>query len=161
MKIKFKKLKLNVETPKYNKLGDAGMDLKATSIRETNDYIEYGTSIALEIPENYVGLVFSRSSITDYDLILKNAVAVLDSNFRGEVKLRFQNVKDTNTLNEEKKVIESRASLGGSNLNGSIYKVGDRIGQLIVMPIPSIELEEVEELSETVRGEGGFGSSGS
>jgi dUTP pyrophosphatase len=124
MKLKFKKLDPKAVTPSYSKPGDVGLDLTATSINFdlNNNYIEYGTSLAVEIPENHVGLVFPRSSVTKYALMLKNAVAVIDSNFRGEIKLRFQDFQNTGHL-------------------GQIYAIGDRIGQLIVMPIPSIELD--------------------
>ncbi len=136
MKIKVKKLNSNAKIPSYAKVGDAGMDVYSTSIELTDKYIEYGTGLAFEVPEGYVMLVFSRSSVTNKDLILKNSVGVLDSGYRGELKLRFK--KD------------------GEN----VYDIGERIGQVIVMPYPKVEVEEVEELAESERSEGGFGSSG-
>jgi dUTP pyrophosphatase len=99
--------------------------------------MEYGTGLAVEIPEGHVGLLFPRSSISNSGLILTNSVGVIDSGYRGEIKFRFKHIPDT-----------------------AYYKPGDRIGQLIVMPYPEIDFQEVEELSSTERGEGGFGSSG-
>jgi dUTP pyrophosphatase len=136
MIIKIKKLHPNAVIPKYAHEGDAGMDIYALSMEIRDKYVEYKTGLAFEIPENYVMLIFPRSSISDKDLILKNCVGVLDSGYRGELKLRFK--KDGET----------------------IYNVGEKIGQLIILPYPAVEFEEVKELSESVRGEGGFGSTG-
>lgn len=136
MKIKFKKLG-TAETPKYAKDGDAGMDMWATSIQVTDDYIEYGTNIAVEIPYGYAGLMFPRSSISKKDLLLCNSVGVVDSGYRGEIKFRF-------------KATDARLD--------NIYEIGERVGQLIVMPVPTVELEEVFQLSDSERGEDGFGS---
>lgn len=146
MKIKFEKLHDDAVLPKYAKEGDAGMDLVATSknigskmisenVGETS-YIQYGTGLAVEIPEGYVGLLFPRSSITKSDLILKNSVGVIDSGYRGEICLRFYPTKSS----------------------GDRYNVGERIGQLIIIPIPKIEPIWSLELSDTERGKGGFGS---
>jgi dUTP pyrophosphatase len=140
MKINVKKLDEKAVIPKYAKEGDAGLDLVATSKDENAMYIEYGTSLAVELPEGYVGLLYPRSSISKYHLSLANSVGVVDSGFRGEIRLRF---KKTSTS-----IIETT------------YNIGDKVGQLIVMPYPKIELVEVAELGNTERGEGGFGSSG-
>ena len=141
MKVKFKKLNPNAIVPSYSKPGDAGLDLTATSKDYLNNtkygFTEYGTGLAVEIPEGYVGLLFPRSSISNTGLILANSVGVIDSGYRGEIKFRFKYIPDT-----------------------ADYDIGDRIGQLIILPYPSIETEEVEELNSTERGEGGFGSSG-
>lgn len=144
LKVRFKKLYEDAVTPSYAKDGDAGLDLTAytaTSI-VSETYIEYGTGIAVEIPHGYVGLVFPRSSVSKKEnFYLKNSVGVIDSGYRGEIKLRFHKQKDT--LQREDR-----------------YEVGEKIGQLIILPYPTIYLEEVEELSSTERGEGGFGSTG-
>lgn len=136
MIIKIKKLHTDAIIPRYLRHGDAGMDVYAVSVEIKDKYVEYKTGLSFEIPENYVMLIFPRSSISDKDLIMKNCVGVLDSGFRGELKLRFK--KD------------------GEN----IYEVGDRIGQILILPYPNIEFEESDELSETSRGEGSFGSTG-
>lgn len=142
MKIKIKKLHSQAIIPTYAKEGDAGMDLVATQIELNLDYISYKTGLAFEIPKGYVGLVFPRSSNSKKDLLLTNSVGVIDSGYRGEVELRFKTILNNKTENI------------------LTYNVGDRIGQIIILPYPRIEFEEVEELSETERGEGGFGSSG-
>lgn len=157
MKVKVKKVDQSIETviPKYAKEGDAGLDFMATSVTETPDFIEYGTNIAVEIPAGHVGLMFPRSSISKYDLALCNAVGVVDSGYRGEVKFRFKRTKPA---------IEQYTDMDGDTgyrlSNAKTYQVGDKIGQLIILPYPSIELEFTEELSDTERGNGGFGSSG-
>lgn len=140
MKVKIKKLHPDAVVSKYSKRGDAGLDLTVTEIAEYNEYFETKFGIAIEIPEGYVGLMFPRSSITTTNLILKNSVGVIDSGFRGQLLARFKRVEFED---------------GTGN---TVYKIGDRAAQLIIMPIPYIDLEEVEELSETDRGEGGFGS---
>ena len=138
MKIKIKKLTDEAVIPKKSHSSDAGFDLTATSVRiDSKGFCEIGTSIAIEIPENHVGLLFPRSSISKINMQLCNAVGVLDSSYRGEIKFRF------------------KPSTSGK---GS-YNVGDRIGQLIIMPFPEVEFEEVTELDETDRGSGAFGSS--
>ena len=135
LSIRIKKLDKSSVLPSYSKEGDAGMDLTAIRVYETWDYIEYYTGLAIEIPEGYVGLIFPRSSISKTGLMLANSVGVIDSGYRGEIKFRFKRVA-----------------------SGSIYTVAERIGQLIIMPYPNITLEEVEQLSDSNRGEGGFGS---
>lgn len=140
MKLKIKKLDKNAVTPFYSKPGDAGMDLVAISKDENGMFVEYGTGLAVELEDGYVGLIFPRSSISKYHLSMANSVGVIDSGYRGEIKVRF---KKTSTTAYE-----------------NVYNVGDKICQLIVMPFPKIEIEEASELSNTERGVGGFGSSG-
>ncbi len=142
MFIKIKKLNENAVIPKYAKNSDAGLDLVATSIiSETPKQITYGTGIAMEIPEGFVGLVFPRSSIRKYDLTLSNSVGVIDSGYRGELQATF------NKTNHSLQRVDD-------------YKIGDRIAQIIILPYPPIEFNEVNELSDSERGEGGFGSTG-
>lgn len=138
VKIKFKKLNKRAEIPFYAKDGDAGMDLVATTLVRTSKFFEYGTDLAMEIPKGYVGLLFPRSSISKTDHFLRNSVGVIDSGYRGEIKLRM-----------------SIPALGETE-----YVIGDKVGQLILMKLPWVEIEETEELSDTDRGEGGFGSTG-
>ena len=137
MKLRIKKLNPNAVIPTYAKDGDAGMDVVATRIiNERLDSITYGTDIALEIPEGFVGLIFPRSSIRKTDLILSNSVGVIDSGYRGEIQATFK-----------------RSGVYA-------YAVGDRGAQIMIIPHPPIEFEEVDELSDTERGDGGFGSTG-
>jgi dUTP pyrophosphatase len=140
MKVRIKKINPSAVIPSYAKDGDAGMDLVATRIISNTTFdVSYGTDLAMEIPNGFVGLVFPRSSIRKYELALSNSVGVIDSGYRGELQATF---KKTN------------------GLDSLAYKVGDRIAQIIIIPHPPIEFNEVDELSDTERGEGGFGSTG-
>jgi dUTP pyrophosphatase len=139
--INFRKLVPDVVTPQYAQDGDAGMDLTATSFRVTDNFMEFGTGIAVQIPENHVGLLFPRSSITKSapGVSLKNSVGVIDSNYRGEILVRFE--------------LPYSEAVGGT-----IPVVGDRVAQLVIIPYPRVKFVEVEKLSDTNRGQGGFGS---
>lgn len=142
LNVRFKKLNEAAVVPSYAKPGDAGLDLTACSEKVIFEHevpiIEYGTGISVEIPEGFVGLIFQRSSVTTKTtLTLGNAVGVIDAGYRGEIKLQFRN-----------------ALLSGNRK----YKVGDRVGQLVILQCPVVKLEQVDQLSETSRGEGGFGS---
>jgi dUTP pyrophosphatase len=130
--------------PQYAKPGDAGLDLTAIDSGKldlgANGAIRtYRTGIAVAIPEGYVGLIFPRSSVYKSGMRLCNSVGVIDSGYRGEIIFKF----DVTSVHAK----------------GS-YQKGDRIGQLIIMPYPTVSFEEVEELNETDRGEGRYGSSG-
>jgi dUTP pyrophosphatase len=143
MKVNIRRLHPEAVIPTYAKEGDAGMDLVATSvISETHTQITYGLGVALEIPNGFVGLVFPRSSIRKTRLQLSNSVGVIDSGYRGELQATFNKI--TTTLENQK----------------NDYKVGDRVAQIMIIPHPSIDFQEVEYLSNTQRGEGGFGSTG-
>lgn len=155
MKLKFKKLHPDAVIPTYGKDGDAGADLTAISINETPDYIEYGTGLAIEFPPNTYGAVVPRSSISKYDLIMCNAPAIIDENYRGEIKLRFKVCKLGATL-----INDTDGNVRYERMETKCYKVGDRIGQLILKRYEKLEFEEVEELSESNRMGQGFGSSG-
>lgn len=139
MKVKIKKLEENAVIPHYAKKGDAGLDLTATSIEQKVDKIIYHCGLAFEIPQGYFGLVVPRSSNAKKDLLLTNSVGIIDSGYRGEVTAVF---KKTQLLHPD------------------LYDIGDRFAQLIILPYPQIEFEEVEELTKTKRGTGGYGSSG-
>lgn len=142
--VKIKKLNENAVIPQYATDGSAGLDLTATGEKVVIDgvisYVEYSTGLAFEIPKGFVGLIFPRSSISSSTtLLLSNSVGVIDSDYRGEVKFRFRN----------------SASIGGKK-----YKVGDRVGQLVIMPFPRIDFQEVNSLEDSNRGTGGYGSTG-
>jgi dUTP pyrophosphatase len=149
--IKIKKLHPDAVIPRYAKPGDAGMDLVAVSKAQAErlPYIEYKTGLAIEIPEGYMGLIFPRSSISKTAYYLANAVGVIDSGYRGEISVRFK---------ADAAIIE--ASSIADKIDTHVFKLGDKIAQLVIMPYPQIEFEEVEELSKTSRGEGRFGSTG-
>lgn len=139
MKIRFKKINENAVMPTKAHASDAGFDLTATSrMYDNNNCYVYGCGLAVEIPEGYVGLVFPRSSNAKKDLLLSNSVGVIDSGYRGEIMAKFKTLRPFPQM----------------------YKIGERFAQLIIMPIPDIEWEETEELSDSERGTGGYGSSG-
>lgn len=140
MKIQIKKLNEKAIIPKRAKPSDAGMDLTATSYTFENDRHIYGTGLAIRIPEGHVGLIFPRSSICKYNQRLTNSVGVIDAGYLGEIKFVFENI--------------------GMDNSKPVYDVGERIGQLIVIPYPEYSFEEVEDLGTSDRGTGGFGSSG-
>lgn len=160
MKVKIKRLSKSAIIPKYSKIGDAGLDLVATSYKYEGANFVYGTDLALEIPEGYVGLIFPRSSISNKPLKLTNSVAVIDSGYRGEIILKFDT--DLDYYMEEDEIPRIRSEYTDAQIGDEIdiYKVGDKIAQLIIIPYPKVEFEEVDELEETERGSGGFGSTG-
>ena len=141
MDVRVKKLVENAVVPKYAHETDAGLDLTAVS-REIDNYgnYVYHTGLAIEIPNGYVGLLFPRSSVSKYNLSLCNCVGVVDSAYRGEIIVKF--------------------NLLSNKYNTNVYNVGDRVAQLIIMPYPKINLVDSEELSDTERVTGGFGSTG-
>jgi dUTP pyrophosphatase len=140
LNVRIKKLDPNAVIPSYSKTGDAGMDLTAVRIEyDTDGNVVYGTGLAIEIPNGYVGLLFARSSNAKKDVYLTNHVGVIDSGYRGEIMLKFRKTKENYPR---------------------YYEVGDRVGQIIILPYPNVEFIESEELSSTERGEGGYGSSG-
>lgn len=151
MKVNVKKLDSNAVIPTYAKHGDAGMDLTAIS-KEYDEHgnVCYGTGLAFELPNGFVGFLFPRSSNTKKDLILGNSVGVIDSGYRGEVVLKFKAI-DTQYLQDGKLTFLKRDFM-------KEYNIGDRIGQIVIMPVPQIEFNIVDELSATDRGVGGFGS---
>ena len=137
--VKVKKLHENAVIPSYSKPGDAGMDLTITEIKENNfRQISYGFGIAIEIPFGYVGLVFPRSSVKNQDLLLSNCVGVIDSGYRGEIQSTFKKTDPSEKF----------------------YNVGERGAQIIILPYPQVFMVESDELSDTERGTGGFGSTG-
>jgi dUTP pyrophosphatase len=137
MEIKVKKTHPDAKIPEYAKFGDAGADLTSVEMHfDTDGNVVYSTGLAFEIPLGYVGLLFARSSNAKKDLILSNCVGVLDSQFRGTVLFKYKVFGD------------------------KVYEIGDRIGQIIVLPYPIVTYVNSDNLSETDRGEGGFGSTG-
>ena len=135
MKVNIKKLHSSAQIPAYAKEGDAGLDLVAVEAFEDTDWITYRTGLAVEIPKGFVGLLFPRSSVYKKNQRLANSVGVIDSGYRGEIMMKY-----TRSQNQ--------------------YSVGERVGQLLILPYPEIEFNEVPELGESSRGTGGFGSTG-
>jgi dUTP pyrophosphatase len=138
-KLKIKKLSDKAVIPFYATPGAAGMDLTATEIEVHGGQMTYYTGLAVEIPKHYVGLLFPRSSVYKMDQSLANCVGVIDSDYRGEIMLRYRD------LNRD---------------SDKFYLPGDRVGQLVILALPFIQIEDATELSETDRGDGAFGSTG-
>lgn len=149
MEVRIKKLYADAIVPMRAHATDAGYDLYAHSKAFDDDgNIVYGTGIAFEIPRGYVGLIFPRSSNAEKDLLLSNSVGVIDSGYRGEVSFKF------------KAVYISWMHYDLYHRAEAEYEIGDRIGQIIIMPYPEVEFLEVDELTPSDRGEGGYGSTG-
>lgn len=141
MKLKIRKLTPSAETPTRGSDEAAGWDFYATSVEPfLANQVKVHTGIAVQIPPGFVGLVFPRSSIVKTGLRLGNCVGVIDSDYRGEVTAVFdvrENWVDAN------------------------YKAGDRVFQLVVVPYAEFDgIEICEHLTQTARGEGGYGSTG-
>lgn len=144
MTLKVKKLSEKAVLPVRAHKSDAGLDLTATRVTtELNEcgqlILVYHTDIAVEIPEGYFGLLVCRSSISKKSLVLTNCVGTIDSNYRGEVMAKFKTTTD---------------------VVPAVYNVGERFAQLLILPVPQIDVEETEELTESERSEGGYGSTG-
>lgn len=185
MKVRFKKLVPNAVAPTKAHPTDAGFDLTATSrIFDKEGNATYGFGLSLEIPKGYVGMIFPRSSIAKKDLALSNCVGIIDSSFRGEIKAKFKPTlvyvdkgrsgKDGNDYNgtDQTDLQTQEVTFHGRKKNypdvgkgrlpfmPRVYEIGDRIAQIIIMPYPEVEFEEADELSDSDRGDGGFGSTG-
>lgn len=142
--MRIKKLHEKAVVPHYATEGSAGLDLTVISDEDTiiipyQSTMLCRTGLSFEIPKGYVGLIYIRSSVgAKLDLVLSNQVGVIDSDYRGEVMLPLRN------LGRGARVVNS----------------GTRIAQMVITPINQVDIEVVDELSETKRGEGGFGSTG-
>lgn len=131
-----------VELPSYAYLGDAGLDLRSAEdvVLAPHERRLISTGLAIAIPEGYAGFVQPRSGMAlKQGLSMANTPGLVDSHYRGELKVCAIN------LDDEKPITITR---------------GDRIAQLVILPVPQVTLLEVDQLDETDRGTGGFGSSG-
>lgn len=141
--LRVKKLVPEAVLPTRANPDDAGYDVVAIYDPEVTDtYVQYRTGLAIEVPKGYHTEIFPRSSISKYDLVLANSIGLIDNGYRGELIFRFKIVPRAN----------------GSILS-KVYEKGDKIGQIVVRRTIDLPILEVENLSDTVRGEGGFGSS--
>ena len=150
MDVNIKKLNENAVIPRYAHTTDAGLDLVATSYeyKEDIDCHVYGTGLAVEIPEGYVGLIYPRSSNRKTNAYMCNHVGVIDSGYRGEIMISFKNRDNLDySACEIPQLVKP-------------YEIGQRVAQMIIMPYPHIDLVEVDELSDSDRGDGGYGSTG-
>lgn len=141
--VRIKKLRENAVCPSYQSASAAGADLYAaldSAIAvEAGQTVLVPTGIAMEIPEGFVGLVYARSGLASKKgLAPANKVGVIDSDYRGEIMVALHNHSG-----ERAQVLS-----------------GERIAQIVLTPYLTAEFEESDELSETARGEGGFGSTG-
>lgn len=142
MQIRIKKLNENAITPTYGTEYSAGADLY--NLNESVNLLPHTTAlihtgIAIEIPEGYCGLIFARSGLASKrGLAPANKVGVIDADYRGEIMVALHNHSD-----KEERI-----------------EAGERVAQLAIVPFLKGEFEEVDMLSDTVRGEGGFGSTG-
>lgn len=157
-KVEFIRMASNAVIPSKAHPTDAGFDMVATSKVETEDYIEYGTDIAIKLPEGHCALLFPRSSISKKDLFLCNSVGLIDENYTGEIKFRFKRSPKYQYYTF-KRFLKFITEILIEPITYKEYEVGDKIGQIVILPIPSIELVEVNKLPETDRGSDGFGSS--
>lgn len=141
VKVKVKKLSEQAVIPKKATVGSAGFDLHCTGRFSISpgEHVAVPTGLAFEIPPGYVMLIYPRSgNAKKHGLTLSNAVGVVDSDYRGEVMVLLHNAGDHQVFIEP----------------------GDRVAQAIIQRIPEVELEECENLSDTQRSSGGFGSTG-
>lgn len=142
MELRVAKLKDNAVLPSRAHAGDAGLDLYGCEPAHIGpgERWSVGTGVAVEIPEGHAGLVLPRSGLArDHGIALVNAPGLIDSGYRGEVRVLLLNTDPAETFR---------------------VAPGERIAQLVIAPIASADPVEVEALAESVRGDGGFGSSG-
>ena len=141
--VNVKKLNENAVMPTYGSLFAAGADLYALldseTVIEPQQTLLVHTGLSMEIPEGYAGLIYARSGLASKrGLAPANKVGVVDADYRGEIMVALHNHS----------AIEQSIS------------AGERIAQLVVAPFLKVDFEETDTLSDTVRGEGGFGSTG-
>lgn len=158
MKVKFKKLNENAVLPTYATEGSAAMDLyvitdSAVEIKPGESKV-FDTGLAVEIPEGYVGLIVGRSGLGFKNRIsLANRVGVIDSDYRGEIKVKLSNENFARTSATNNSIVsELDKAFTVSN--------HDRVAQMLIMPVIQAEIELTDELSDTERGANGFGSTG-
>ena len=156
MILKYKKLCPEAKAPVKAHPTDAGFDLSPVKVTVKGRNVECLFGLAIEIPDGYAGLIFPRSSIHKTHWRMSNSIGLIDSCFRGELRSVFD-IKDAAELG----ILEFGPSAWERVVIKELcYKPGERCCQLVIVPIPEVSLQEVEELSPSDRGEGGFGSTG-
>lgn len=146
LKVKVRRLHPDAVLPSKAHPTDAGFDLTCIGDLEYDDCgnLVYRTGLSFEIPEGYAGFIFPRSSVAKKDLILTNCVGIIDSGFRGEVLAKFKPLIPITSAHD---AIYA-------------YRKGERFAQMVILPYPEVVFDEVDNLAESDRGEGGYGSSG-
>jgi dUTP pyrophosphatase len=142
VELRVKRIDPEARLPERAHDGDAGLDLCACEAAHLGpgERWSVGTGIAIEVPEGHAGLVLPRSGLArEHGIALVNSPGLIDAGYRGEVRVLLLNTDPAETFR---------------------IGVGDRIAQLVIAPIAAIDAVEVDELTETARGDGGFGSSG-
>lgn len=157
-KIKVQKLHQDAVLPARAKEGDAGYDLVAIDNGTVSDdgYIQYRTGLAIEPSEGFHTQIWPRSSISKYDLVLANSIGLVDNGYRGELLVRFKPVDHFYHNKETGQVFAHRPIPPDIKT----YKKGDKIAQLVIIRTEEGKFWEVQELADSSRGTGGFGSSG-
>ncbi len=138
MELKIKRIHADAKLPSYGHLGDAGLDLFSADdiVLEKGQALDVPTGIKVAVPEGYVGLVWDKSGVSLRGV--HRLAGVIDSGYRGEVKVVLVNLSD----------------------EPFVISKGMKIAQLLIQPVTTVKVVEVEDLEETPRGEGGFGSTG-
>jgi dUTP pyrophosphatase len=142
VRIAIKRLDPDLPLPGYAHEGDAGLDIRAAAdvTIAPGQRVVVPTGIAVAVPLGFAGFVQPRSGLArDRGLSFVNTPGLIDSHYRGEIRIIAINLDPSNAI--------------------EIHR-GDKIAQLVIQPVATAELVEVDELDETVRGEGGFGSTG-
>ena len=139
--LKVKRLTDTATLPTYGSKGAACFDLYADTVQQEDWGVLVGTGLAVEIPEGHVMMVYSRSGMGfKHGIVLRNGTGIVDADYRGQIMVAL-------THNP---IVEVDVEIN----------TGDRIAQAMIIPVQQFQFTEVSELSETERGEGGFGSSG-
>lgn len=161
MNVKIKLLRPDAVIPQYAKPGDAGFDLVAVEdvIIEPGETALIPTGLAFEIPEGYELQIRPRSGITSKTK-LRVQLGTIDAGYRGEVSVIVDNTSTDTWSNASRRVDNTYDELTRNKTRGYIIRKGDRIAQGVIAPVASATFTEVDELGESQRGEGGFGSSG-
>lgn len=142
LQVKFKKISSNTKLPFKGSLDAACSDVYAHSITFENDKMVIGLGFKTEIPRGYKGILIPRSNLTKHPWMMNNSMGIIDADYRGEWKMIL-------------------TPLNGDLITTSLpYGTGDRVGQIYFEAVTPVEFIEVEDLSETERGTGGFGSTG-
>jgi dUTP pyrophosphatase len=158
--VKFKKLHENAKLPRKANPTDACYDVWAVSVEITPEFVRYKLGFSTEIPEGWQAKIYMRSSVSKKDVTLCNAVATIDAPYRGEWELRF-NMLLPNEVISHASDEEADKALAHKYRGWSpkIYDLSEAIGQMEIIPVWDIDWVESDDLTQTQRGEGGFGSS--